>query len=368
MPTPNHQIRSAIAQEAAEWFVLNRGGAVSASDRSAFGAWLKTSPLHIEEYLKTAAMSRDLHAATDSLDIDIDSLILEARSDFDTGFVSLWSRGPVENPEIRAASRNRPALLTAIAAAAVLALIGVVWMERDGQRFGLPRTFDTVHGEQRSWLLPDGTRLDLNTDTSVTVRYNRSERLVQIDRGQALFRVAHEDRRRFRVIVGADGVIAVGTEFDVYRKASSTLVTVVEGKVAVYTGGPPPPTFNAALPSQAVSVSAGEQAQISAGSRSAKLSTPNLQQAVGWVQRQIAFEQRPLGAVTEEFNRYSAVSIVVEGDGLRALPISGAFSAYDTASFVSFLSRLNGVQIETSPDRILVFSGASRIPGSATNR
>jgi len=48
--------RSAIAQEAADWFVANRAG-LTAQERQSFTAWLKASPVHIEEYLALSVMA-----------------------------------------------------------------------------------------------------------------------------------------------------------------------------------------------------------------------------------------------------------------------------------------------------------------------
>ena len=78
------------------------------------------------------------------------------------------------------------------------------------------------------------------------------------------------------------------------------------------------------------------------------------QQAVAWVQRQVAFTERPLGEVAAEFNRYGAVPIIVQSERLRELPISGIFNAYDTDSFVAFIGRLDGVEIDRTPGGILV--------------
>jgi transmembrane sensor len=354
MSAPNRQVRSAIAREAAEWLVRNRGGAVSEEDCTDFIAWLRASPLHIEEYLKSAVVWRDLQSSPTAMDFDIDALIREAAAESDRGVPSAWN--PAQGKPPSGTPRRRPGLLTAIAAGVALVLVGVLWMGRDGQRFGLPKTFETGRGELRSWLLPDNTEVELNANTAITVRYTARERLVTVERGQALFQVAHESLRRFRVTAGATGVIAVGTKFDVLRQGAATLVTVVEGKVAVYTGEAPAPGPRAALPSQAVAVSAGSQARITTGSRSPRLAMVNVQQATAWAQRQIVFDQRPLGEVAGEFSRYSDVPIVVQSDTLRALPISGVFSAYDTASFLSFLTRLDGVTVERRADRILVLA------------
>jgi ferric-dicitrate binding protein FerR (iron transport regulator) len=51
MITSEQQIRSAIAQLAAEWYIANRTGPLSDAKRGEFLAWLKSSPVHIEESL-----------------------------------------------------------------------------------------------------------------------------------------------------------------------------------------------------------------------------------------------------------------------------------------------------------------------------
>jgi transmembrane sensor len=101
-------------------------------------------------------------------------------------------------------------------------------------------------------------------------------------------------------------------------------------------------------------LAAGQQIRIDDHSSPANPSTVNVQQAVAWAQRQISFDQQPLGEVAEEFNRYSNLPIMVHSEQLRALRITGVFSAYDTDSFVSFISRLDGVKVERRADFVLV--------------
>ena len=240
-------------------------------------------------------------------------------------------------------------------AASLLALAaGILWWAHDGQLLGLPKTYQTAHGEQLVRRLPDGTLVRLDTDSAVTVRYSGRERVVEVNRGQALFQVAHDDRRRFRVAAGEAQVLAVGTEFDVYRKRSTTVVTVAEGQVVVYAGAAVPPPNAGTFPRLAQRVNAGYQVRIDAGVMSAQPMPADLNQALAWAQRRIVFERRPLGEVAEEFNRYGRVPLVIEDAELRALPISGAFDVYDTDSFAAFLSTLDGVSVERTPTQIRV--------------
>ena len=211
-----------------------------------------------------------------------------------------------------------------------------------------------MHGAQLVQRLPDGSEFQLDTDSAVTVRYSGHERLVDLDRGQALFQVMHDGTRPFRVMAGHTATIALGTRFNVYRKVDSTIVTVAEGRVAVVSRVGNRPMSAEALSSDARRVEAGYQLRIDAGGRSAQPIAVDLLETLGWVRHKIVFERRPLGEVADEFNRYGRVRLEIDDAALRALPVSGVFDINDAESFATFLSRLDGVIVDRSAIRIRV--------------
>jgi transmembrane sensor len=138
-------------------------------------------------------------------------------------------------------------------AAGVLGVAVLLWSDRPAshrpaaQATASTLHFQTRHGERLTEHLTDNSVIELNADTTVMVRYERTERQVTLVRGQADFRVAHEGRR-FRVLAGPAEVIAVGTNFDVRVEQDTAVVTVIAGRVAVGTlardgvaGEPHPP-------------------------------------------------------------------------------------------------------------------------------
>lgn len=357
MSPSDEQIRAAIAEQASEWFMENRSGPLDHKESARFMAWLQASPMHVEEYLRIAALAPDLEAAAKTNKTPRETLLVRARGEPD-GIVGFDRTGLAQRPAL---ARRRRSPVWSLAAAAALAVVAVttVWSMRDGERFGLPRSYSTVRGEQQIQRLPDGSVLHLNTDSAVTVRYSRTERLVSLDRGQALIEVAHQDERRLRVQTDRAGVVAVGTQFDVYRKSSTTTVTVVEGSVEVYRGAAPPPA--GAEPS--VRLNPGDQLDV--GDRIGALRHVDARAVIAWLQRQIAFEDEPLGQVAAEFNRYGPVTVEIETEALRALPISGIIDAYDTDSFAAYLATLSGVIVQKTPTRIRVRTRASLEPHAA---
>jgi len=359
--TPSEeQVRAAVAQQAGTWFIANQSGSLEQAERAAFVAWLKASPIHVEEYLGIALIAHDLPAAMGEPDLPLESLLEMARADDTNGVLSL--EPPMRVRDLPSPQIRKPrtwSFATSTAAVVLVLAASALWWLHDGDLLGLPKTYQTAHGEQTLAQLPDGSELHLNTDSAVTVRYTRSERVIEIARGQALFTVARDDHRRFRVAAGDAQVLAVGTQFDVYRKPDATIVTVVEGSVAVLAGKPPQPGVTG-FPPDALRVNAGYQVHVDTGGVSAQPIPVDVQQTVAWLQGKIAFEQRPLGEVADEFNRYGSIPIEIDDAALRALPISGTFNAYDIDSFVAFLRTLDGVRVERTSARIRVFSVKSQ--------
>ena len=264
MTPSEEQVRAAVAQQAGTWFIANQSGSLEQAERAAFVAWLKASPIHVEEYLGVALIAHDLPAAMDEPDLPLESLLEMARADDTNGVVSLEPPMRVRDLPSKQISKPRIWSFATSTAAVVLVLAAsVLWWVHDGDFLGLPRTYQTAHGEQSVAQLPDGSELHLNTDSAVTVRYTRSERVVEIARGQALFTVARDDHRRFRVAAGDAHVLAVGTRFDIYRKPDATIVTVVEGSVAVLAGQPPQAGMTG-FPPGALRVNAGYQVRVDA--------------------------------------------------------------------------------------------------------
>jgi transmembrane sensor len=345
MTSTKDPVRIAAAGQAAEWLIANQAATLDHSHRAAFFAWLRSSPIHIEEYFGVALVARDLRLAADDTGEALESLLELARADAAGRVVPV--RPPIarELPERRYAVPRR----WLIAAAATLAAVSVAWWmtaETPGSGF---KTYSTRHGEQSRQRLADGSTVHLDTESAVEVKYDGDNRLARLEAGQALFTVAHGDSRRFRVLARDVEIVAVGTRFNVRLNPAATLVTVVEGKVDVRMQAPV-----GAAAADTRRVSAGYQLKIDGGGLPAQSEPVDTEAAIAWLQHQIAFESQPLGEVADEFNRYGTVQFVIQDTGLRALRVSGVFNAYDTNSFAAFLASLEGVRLERTAREIRV--------------
>src|SRR5205085_9611992 len=85
--------------------------------------------------------------------------------------------------------------------------------------------------------LGDGSRVELNQRTELSVHAAWSGQTIRLDRGDVIVQAARQRRGHLRVIT-RDSVAAVkGTVFAVSSGSAGSLVSVVEGSVAVSQPG-----------------------------------------------------------------------------------------------------------------------------------
>ena len=221
--------------------------------------------------------------------------------------------------------------------------------------------YATGTGEQRRIVLADGSAVDLNTRSRIEVDFREGSRDIHLLGGEAFFDVAKDPSRPFHVTSGTTVVRAVGTQFNVYRQSTQTVVTVVEGRVAVTES----PAGSAAGPATVASTgSPGPGAaalELSAGQEVVVASRParradtvrtsvvrpmptNVRAATSWRQRRLIFEDRALADVVAQFNRYNRRQLVIQDAGLAGERISGVFDADKPQDLLAFLARNGEVE------------------------
>jgi transmembrane sensor len=359
-----------IREAAAAWFVeFVSGEELQAGTRENFIEWLRRSPEHVQAYLQTAAHYEEA-AALGARAESVEELVALGRDAAGAEVIEIGEsaqRGLLElDEESESELHGLPPrkllpgrFLTA--ASVVVLMIGAGAAYWTAFERGVYRT---AIGEQRSVRLDDGSTVELNARSTMRVRLKRDERSVELMRGQALFRVAKDSARPFVVRSGATKVLAVGTEFDVYRHQDGTTVTVVEGRVAVYTAAPdavnPGPGLSAADAGGASEATAsageqllgaGEQLRVS-GAATVKAEHADVAAATAWTQKQIVLNSMPLSAVVEEFNRYNARQMVIVDPNIVDTKISGEFSSTNPESLLKGLAALQVFKIRDTAANI----------------
>lgn len=348
----NGKAHAAVVAEASEWFIDFRAGDVDGEARLRFIEWLRRSPEHIQAYLEVSGVWSELPSSDPEGRFDIASLIARARSESDVIPLSpanprLPPAPPAAEPRGFGMLWRRPVL--ALAAAALFATVAAlyIWIGRD-----TTRSYSTGIGEQRTIQLVDGSTVELNALSRIEVRLTAHRRDVALIDGQALFRVAKDKQRPFVVRAGEAQVRAVGTEFDVYKKQTETVVTVVEGRVETYAG------LDGAG-AAAILLSAGEQLTVLPHTVT-KPTRADTVAATAWVQKRLMFEEMPLSEVAEEFNRYNRRPLAIDDPELKSLKISGVYSSTDPASLINFLRNQSSIRVIETENQVRVVRREAR--------
>jgi transmembrane sensor len=335
-----------IYEEATQWLIKHREAGLDPQQKSAFDTWLRESPQHVRAYLEMSAVWEDVPALDASWNPTADELIARVRSE---GNIVPFADNAPSPPAGRGTRLNR----SAIKFFAVAATVAIVAVAMTAWHWFNLNTYATEVGEQRSIVLADGTTVDLNSRSRVRIRYTGSQRDVDLVEGQALFRVAHDTARPFLVHSGTTDVRAVGTQFDVYKKRAGTVVTVVEGKVAIVSN----------TSTVAEDLTAGEQLIVPAGDPLLAGNDPagadrrrraNVATATAWTQRTLVFDASPLTDVAEEFNRYNTRQLIITDPVLADIRISGMFSSVDPALLLKFLHSQPELQVDETATQIRV--------------
>lgn len=368
MLSKNDKLRQLIGEQAAEWYATQLEGPLTSRQAAELVRWLQTSPLHVAEYLAIAQLERGLAEVARADATPLDELLAATGAqvqpllpDVD-GYPSMDVDGLAGRPRRYPATGRRgwgtgwaAALAAVLVVVAAVAFIGWSWFGSGSTQ----ETFVTGRGQQREAYLPDHTRLRLDADSRVVVRFSRERREVVVQRGQAWFEVAADAARPFGVRAGPLAIHDIGTTFDVYRQAAGTTVTVIEGHVEVSDAGAASGGAVGAAGALA-SLGPGEQVRVGADGRVLAEGAADLWQALAWTHGRINFEDMPIGEVAREFNRYNAVELRVTDPAIGAIRITGTFESHGVASFVRFLEGLPGVAVSTRGQRITVAAARPR--------
>jgi len=344
MKYTNPRINAELRHEAIEWLITFSEGDVDAAARKRFNDWLRTSPEHVRAYLRVAAFWQDADRVAPEAQRDIDALVQAARAE--TNIHPLDIAGTAVEKSTRRRSLARPSLALAATILLLIGLGAVAWNLASKRP-----TFATQPGELRTITLDDGSVVTLNADSRMTVSLGSAERFIDLSDGQALFRVAKDPARPFVVRSGNTRITAVGTQFDVNRKSTGTVVTVLEGRVSV------------AMPQQTAApgdsgadplfVSAGEQAVVTR-SETRKHVAASPANATAWTNGLLVFDAEPLREVAREFNRQNAKHLIVEDSDLLDLKISGVFPATGVGRIAQFLRERFGVRVVETDTEIRI--------------
>lgn len=311
-----------IEAQAADWLQRRNFWKWSAGDQQQLDAWLNDAPAHLVAYLRLeAALNRADRLA--ALQQPLSSRIAKfARR-------SWWP------------AANRVAAGLVVAGGIGLAISQNSNSPKD-------RSYSTEIGERKIITLADGSRIELNTGTTLRLAAQGTERKVWLDKGEAYFQIHHDAAHPFTVIAGDHRVIDLGTRFVIRKEPSRIEVTLVEGRARVDTLSP----WRA---SQSALLTPGDVVVATADSMSLmKRSNTALADELGWRQGLLVFRDIALGDAVAQFNRYNTHKIVIADKEASRLVVGGTFPADGAVAFVRAVERLFKLHVEVRGNETVI--------------
>ncbi|WP_336706543.1 MULTISPECIES: FecR domain-containing protein [unclassified Cedecea] len=199
--------------------------------------------------------------------------------------------------------------------------------------------YRTGTGEQRQVELSEGSRLLLDTQTTLNVDFTGQQRQIELLGGDLLITTGQKEKRAawprpFSVTTPQGKVLALGTQFRVKLEPGLTRVAVYHGAVRLY----PRSSGLAGL-----QLAAGQGAWLS-GAESGGLHGG--EKEPGWVHGKLLADNMPLSDFLREVNRYRPGVLRCDED-IAALRLSGVFPLADTDQILAVLPRVLPVRINT---------------------
>lgn len=299
---------STAEARAIDWLVRQRDPAFD--DWDGFADWLAEDSANNAAYDAVASLDRDLDALRPAPE---PAVIV-----------------PAETP-------RRMPRRTWFGGAIAAALVAAITLPNLGL-FTDPNRIETAPGEQRTLELADGSRIEINGASVVTLDKERP-RFARLESGEAMFHVVHRDADPFVVEAGGARIVDLGTAFNVVRRSRQTSVAVSEG-VVVYN----PERQN-------VRMTAGQGIDARDGdSESPKVRPIDIANVGGWRSGLLVYNGTPLPVVAEDLRRTAGMDVTI-APAAADLSFRGALIIdKDRGRTIADLAALSGTKAERRGD------------------
>lgn len=198
------EISPQVAEQAVNWLIEMQSGQLDSGRQQAWQAWLHSHNDHRRAWAHIQRVNQRLH-----------------------GLSSPLAHAAINAPT-SSSRRQALKLLLLLGAGSVAA-----WSVRD--RLELPALmadYRSSVGERRKVALADGSQLQINTDTSLDVRFDNGQRLIKLLEGEIMMTVANDPRPlQLLTAEGSLHAMGSGTRFNLRQLTGRTQLAVFAGSV-----------------------------------------------------------------------------------------------------------------------------------------
>ncbi len=326
--------KKAALTEAIAWFVKLDASEVSDKTKAAFFTWLDNDSINQNAYIETEKLWGKLEI--------VSSLPVEATPQKADWFGRIF--GPAG---------------AFVTATVIMAIFAIVSLSPPAPTL---IEYTTAVGERVDFRLEDGSLLQLNTNSAVSVQMEKNHRLLTLQRGEAFFDIAPNAKRPLVVQTSGGLVRVLGTRFNIRQTQSGSVVSVIEGLVAVAADGEASamagPDFKPEL-----TLEANQQAELITHQAIAPPIKIKADTVLAWRQGKLIYEGNTLAEVVSDLNRYFPGTISLAEPALGELEIVGVLNLHNRTATLSALEATFGVQVVEISDQLTLIRPGTSQPG-----
>ena len=312
-------------QEAVAW--LSRVDSLDAGEAD----WLE-----LEVWLQAAPENRDAFDRAELLSAELTAIAPALLRALNARPLAPAPRRPTRSrPEV--AARRRWVYAT-VGLAATLAVAVFVALRQPPP--APAQLYETAKGQSREVALADGTHIELNSGSRISVRLERDARRVEMTEGEATFDVAKDPNRPFLIATADRSIRVVGTEFDVLDSGGRLRVTVRRGIVSVAPVGGD---------IDKVLLKPGQELDHVVGQEISTVRQVDPEIAFAWRKGNLVYRDQTLDSVVADLNRYFATPLRVVGPA-GALRFSGVLRIDTEDAVVRRLQAFLPISVERASD------------------
>lgn len=342
-PPPRERLSEALLETAMMWRQRVDAPDWDAAVDAELEAWLQADERHAEAFARTGALFDflDQHAAAPEMIAARRALLGRAQK-------VVRQRVGGRGRFVPMPTRRMAAALIGMAA---LAGAGVYPLAQRGD------IYSTDRGERRIVTLEDGSRVSLDAESKLQVKYADDARRLRLIKGQARFDVAKDVSRPFSVRARDRTIVATGTAFNIDILDPKVKVTLIEGRVLVLKSPSAPALLSGRQPGPkrpaAVELRPGQQLVAPQNASPQVVAAVNVEEATAWQRGKLMFDQEPLADAVAKVNRYAPRNVRVEPEA-ASVPVSGVFEAGDTNGFLEAITGFLPVSVVDGPGGVTI--------------
>ena len=206
-------------------------------------------------------------------------------------------------------------------------------------------TLNVPKGGEHSLILPDGSRVWLNSETTLRfpVQFAGGKRVVYLS-GEAYFQVKKDTSAAFHVCTKQQKITVLGTTFNVsaYENDRFTETTLIEGKVAVEGGA------------ERVVMKPSEQYILDKRSGVGELKEVETEFYTSWIDGKFYFTSFTFEEIVKKLERWYDFTMIYEEDDIRQMRFSGVINKHrPIEEMLRFLEKTTDIHFKISGKNIV---------------